>query len=82
MDRREHRNKRRNKLDRRRSIIKNKMPSIIKTTGVLAGLIAAVSALPAQPKLSTRQNSIYELAKRQNAAAAALGLADVDILQL
>ena len=58
------------------------MPSIIKTTGVLAGLIAAVSALPAQPKLSTRQNSIYELAKRQNAAAAALGLADVDILQL
>ncbi|KAI1365847.1 ferritin-like domain-containing protein [Xylaria arbuscula] len=57
------------------------MPSIIKTTGVLAGLVAAVSALPAQPKLSTRQNGIYELAKRQNAAAAALGLQDVDILQ-
>ncbi|KAI1305694.1 ferritin-like domain-containing protein [Xylaria venustula] len=57
------------------------MPSIIKTAGVLAGLVAAVSALPAQPRLSTRQTSIYHLAKRQNAAAAALGLADVDILQ-
>ncbi|KAI0414124.1 ferritin-like domain-containing protein [Xylaria grammica] len=57
------------------------MPSITKTTAVLAGLVAAVSALPAQPKLSARQNSIYQLAKRQNAAAAALGLADVDILQ-
>ena len=58
------------------------MPSIIKTTGVLAGLAAVVSAIPAQPMLSTRQNDIYKLAKRQNAAAAALGLADVDILQL
>ncbi|KAI3321922.1 ferritin-like domain-containing protein [Xylariaceae sp. AK1471] len=57
------------------------MPSIIKTTGFLAGLVAVVSALPAQPKLSSRQNNIYSLAKRQNAAAAALGLADVDILQ-
>ncbi|TGJ85754.1 hypothetical protein E0Z10_g3006 [Xylaria hypoxylon] len=57
------------------------MPSIIKTTGVLAGLMAAVSALPAQPKLSERQTDIYQLAKRQNAAATALGLADVDILQ-
>ncbi|KAK5631036.1 hypothetical protein RRF57_006751 [Xylaria bambusicola] len=57
------------------------MPSIIKITGVVAGLVAAVLALPAQPKLSTRQNSIYELAKRQNAAAAAAGLTDVDILQ-
>ncbi|KAI1178455.1 ferritin-like domain-containing protein [Nemania sp. FL0916] len=57
------------------------MPSIVKTTGFLAGLVAVVSALPAQPILSTRQNHIYDLAKRQNAAAAALGLADVDILQ-
>ncbi|KAI0403227.1 ferritin-like domain-containing protein [Xylaria palmicola] len=57
------------------------MPSIIKTTGVLAGLAAVASALPSQPKLSTRQNSIYHLAKRQNAAAQALGLQDVDILQ-
>ncbi|KAF2971918.1 hypothetical protein GQX73_g1684 [Xylaria multiplex] len=57
------------------------MPSIIKTTGVLAGLVAAVSALPAQSQLSLRHNDIYQLAKRQNAAAAALGLADVDILQ-
>ncbi len=58
------------------------MPSIIKTTGVLAGLVAAVLALPAQPKLSARQDNIYELAKRQNAAAAAAGLTDVDLLQL
>jgi hypothetical protein len=60
----------------------DRMPSIIKTTVFVAGLVAVASALPAQPKLSTRQNSIYNLAKRQNAAAAALGLADVDILQL
>ncbi|KAI1199611.1 ferritin-like domain-containing protein [Nemania serpens] len=57
------------------------MPSITKITGALAALAAVVSALPAQPKLSTRQTDIYHLAKRQNAAAAALGLADVDILQ-
>ncbi|KAI8633032.1 ferritin-like domain-containing protein [Xylariaceae sp. FL1651] len=57
------------------------MPSIMKTVGIVAGLAAVASALPAQPKLSSRQNNIYNLAKRQNAAAAALGLADVDILQ-
>ncbi|OTB05201.1 hypothetical protein M426DRAFT_57260 [Hypoxylon sp. CI-4A] len=57
------------------------MPSIMKITGVLAGLAAVASALPAYPKLTTRQNHIYSLAKRQNAAAAALGLQDVDILQ-
>ncbi|KAI1115918.1 ferritin-like domain-containing protein [Nemania sp. NC0429] len=57
------------------------MPSFAKITGALAGLAAVVSALPAQPRLTTRQNDIYHLAKRQNAAAAALGLADVDILQ-
>ncbi|XXH00473.1 hypothetical protein Hte_006818 [Hypoxylon texense] len=57
------------------------MPSIMKTAGVLAGLAAVACALPAQPKMTTRQNHIYSLAKRQNAAAAALGLADVDILQ-
>lgn len=58
------------------------MPSIMKTAGVLAGLAAVACALPAQPKMTSRQNHIYSLAKRQNAAAAALGLADVDILQL
>lgn len=50
--------------------------------GVMAGLAAVACALPAQPKLTIRQSEIYGLAKRQNAAAAALGLADVDILQL
>ncbi|KAI0157389.1 ferritin-like domain-containing protein [Xylariaceae sp. FL1272] len=57
------------------------MPSIMKTAGAVAGLIAVASALPAQPKLSTRQEHIYQLSKRQNAAAAAAGLTDVDILQ-
>ncbi|KAI5867190.1 ferritin-like domain-containing protein [Durotheca rogersii] len=57
------------------------MPSITKTVGVVVGLAAVASALPALPKLTPKQTHIYNLAKRQNAAAAALGLADVDILQ-
>lgn len=57
------------------------MPSITKLTGALAGLAAIASAMPAQPKFSPRQSQIYTLAKRQNEAAAALGLQDVDILQ-
>ena len=58
------------------------MPSIMKTAGVVAGLAAVACALPAYPKLNARQENLYSLAKRQNAAAAALGLQDVDILQL
>ncbi len=59
------------------------MPSITKTLGVVvAGLAAVSSALPAIPKLSKAQMKMYDLAKRQNAAAAALGLTDIDILQL
>ncbi|KAI1486860.1 rds1p-like stress response protein [Biscogniauxia mediterranea] len=57
------------------------MPSIMKTAGLVAGLAAVASALPAVPKFTPRQNHIYSISKRQNAAAAALGLADVDILQ-
>ncbi|KAH6626449.1 ferritin-like domain-containing protein [Chaetomium sp. MPI-SDFR-AT-0129] len=58
------------------------MPSITKTFGVVvAGLAAVSSALPAVPKLSRSQMRMYHNAKRQNAAAAALGLNDVDILQ-
>lgn len=59
------------------------MPSIMKTAGALvAGLAALASAMPAIPRLSARQTKIYELQRRQNAGAAALGLTDVDILQL
>lgn len=59
------------------------MPSFKKTFGaVVAGLAAVSSALPAVPKLSKTQMRMYEHAKRQNAAAAALGLNDIDILQL
>jgi hypothetical protein len=59
------------------------MPSFTKTFGVVvAGLAAVSSALPAVPKLNKAQMRMYHNAKRQNAAAAALGLNDVDILQL
>jgi hypothetical protein len=59
------------------------MPSFKKTIGVVvAGLAALSSALPAVPKLSKSQMKMFQHAKRQNAAAAALGLNDVDILQL
>ncbi len=59
------------------------MPSFTKTLGVVvAGLAAVSSALPAFPKLSNTQMKMYDHAKRQNAAAAALGLTDIDILQL
>ncbi|AEO56470.1 Ferritin/ribonucleotide reductase-like-protein [Thermothelomyces thermophilus ATCC 42464] len=58
------------------------MPSFRKTLGIaMAGLAAVSSALPALPKLSKDQMRIYEHAKRQNEAAAALGLNDIDILQ-
>ncbi|KAK0636273.1 ferritin-like domain-containing protein [Bombardia bombarda] len=58
------------------------MPSIIKSLGVVvAGLAAVSSALPALPKFTRSQTKIYDFAKRQNAAAAAAGLTDVDILQ-
>ena len=56
------------------------MPSIIKTAGAMvAGLAALASAIPAP---SARDMKLYELSKRQNAAAQATGLTDVDILQL
>lgn len=58
------------------------MPSIMKTLGLVAAMAAAVTAMPAQPRLTTRQAQLVELAKRQTAAEAALGLQDVDILQL
>lgn len=59
------------------------MPSIMKTAGaVVAGLAAVASAIPAAPKLTDSQMKFYEYGKRQNAAAAAAGLTDVDILQL
>ena len=58
------------------------MPSIMKTLGLVAATAAAVTAMPAQPRLTTRQAELVEMAKRQTAAEAALGLQDVDILQL
>ncbi|KAK3378549.1 ferritin-like domain-containing protein [Podospora didyma] len=58
------------------------MPSITKTFGVVvAGLAALASALPSVPKMTRSQLHFHEIAKRQNAAAAALGLTDIDILQ-
>lgn len=59
------------------------MPSLMKTLGaVVAGLAAVGSAMPAHPKLTASQMKIHEYMKRQEAAAAAAGLTDVDILQL
>jgi len=59
------------------------MPSFKKVISVVAvGLAAVASALPAQPRLSSRALSVYELKARQAAAATATsGLTDVDILQ-
>ncbi|KAL2269708.1 hypothetical protein VTJ83DRAFT_1892 [Remersonia thermophila] len=58
------------------------MPSIKSTlTALVAGFAAVASALPAVPKLTASQMKMFEHAKRQNAAAQALGLTDIDILQ-
>ncbi|KAL1844912.1 hypothetical protein VTK73DRAFT_1531 [Phialemonium thermophilum] len=58
------------------------MPSVKKTVGaVVVGLAAVASALPGHPKLSRSQLKIHDYIKRQEAAAAASGLTDVDILQ-
>lgn len=60
-----------------------RMPSLKKTFGtIVAGLAALTSALPAAPKLTKNQLKLWDLAKRQNDAAAAAGLTDIDILQL
>ena len=56
------------------------MKSII--SAAVVGLAAFATALPAQPKLSRSAVSHYDLARRQNAAAAAAGITDIDILQL
>jgi hypothetical protein len=59
------------------------MPSMMKTAGALVAALATISsAMPAIPRLSARQVKMYEYAKRQNQAAAAAGLTDVDLLQL
>lgn len=57
------------------------MPSF--KTAVVSALAAAasVSALPSTFKLSERQLQYHDLARRQNAGAAAAGLNDFDILQ-
>ncbi|KAH7032965.1 ferritin-like domain-containing protein [Microdochium trichocladiopsis] len=57
------------------------MPSFSKIATLVAGFAAAVSAAPAAPQLTARQTKMYEMAKRQNAGAAALGISDVDIAQ-
>lgn len=59
------------------------MPSFAKIATLAAGFAAAlVSAAPGLPRLTARQTKLYELGKRQNAAATALGISDVDIAQL
>jgi hypothetical protein len=59
------------------------MPSLKSIFGAaVLGLAAFVAAIPAQPRLSSRAVKAYNLARRQNAAAAAAGINDIDILQL
>jgi hypothetical protein len=60
------------------------MPSIRKILGAVAvGLAAVTSALPAQPRISTRALRAMDLVRRQNPATGLPdGLGDVDILQL
>lgn len=58
------------------------MPSIMKIAGVLAAVAGVASALPAQPRFTKMQEKIFSLARRQTAAEQALGLTDVDVLQL
>ena len=57
-----------------------KMPSF--KAAVVSLLAATAAALPSVPKFTERQLEYHAVAKRQNAAAAALGLGDFDILQL
>ncbi|TAQ85270.1 hypothetical protein B7494_g6402 [Chlorociboria aeruginascens] len=61
------------------------MPSIKKLLGVVAvGLVAVVSALPAQPRLDDRARNLHDISARQVDPATGLpdGLTDIDILQL
>ncbi|KAI0021964.1 ferritin-like domain-containing protein [Xylariomycetidae sp. FL0641] len=57
------------------------MPSLMKIAGAVAGLVGVASALPAGARFSPRHEQIWNVAKRQNALAAAAGLTDPDILQ-
>ncbi len=59
------------------------MPSIKAIVGAaVVGFALVATALPAQPRLSQSAVSHYDLARRQNKAAAAAGITDIDILQL
>lgn len=62
------------------SITMPSIRSIISATVV--GFVTFGAALPAQPHLSDSAVRHFDLATRQNAAAAAAGLTDIDILQL
>ncbi|PNP41908.1 hypothetical protein TGAMA5MH_06086 [Trichoderma gamsii] len=55
------------------------MPSL--RTAAISLLAATAAALPSVPRFTTRQLQYHDVAKRQNAAAQALGLNDFDILQ-
>lgn len=52
------------------------------TPFVVAVLAGLTTALPSTPRLMPRQLQYHDVAKRQNEAAAELGLGDPDILQL
>jgi hypothetical protein len=60
----------------------DKMPSITKIASIVAAVASVASALPAQPRFTEMQDKIFNVMKRQSAAEQALGLTDVDVLQL
>lgn len=59
------------------------MPGLKQIIGMVIGLAAAVSALPALPKLNERALKMYEIKERQvTSTGLPANLTDVDILQL
>lgn len=59
------------------------MPSLKQVFGAAAGLATLASALPAQPRLSSRALKAYDISARQLASTGLPpNLTDIDILQL
>jgi uncharacterized membrane protein len=58
------------------------MYSLKTITATLALLATSASARPSNMRLTDGELKIYEVSKRQNEAATALGLGELDVLQL
>lgn len=58
------------------------MPSFSKLALWATTLVSLTTALPSAVKLTDRQLKYHTASKRQQEAAVALGLGDIDVLQL